>query len=191
MKIWSHENTVRGWGLSFCRINETVLSCLWQGEFYHWVALFNYFDDFLERTVRGRSDLDLRFEDHQDPDPPFPTEGVVAVLHTTTIILENCANKHFWASYEVLPCFHVPTRSTASCLHCGFCRRLFTNKRPFRFLAALGALVGTGEQAGGASNASNFACLRSQMWECSVAVARVPTIGKPSCGPCARLGRQS
>jgi hypothetical protein len=75
--------------------------CVSQGEFHHWVPLFNYFDDFFEKTIKARSDLQLLFEDDAPVDPPFPTAAVLAVLRATAVILENCGNKHFWASYEV------------------------------------------------------------------------------------------
>lgn len=112
-------------GQSFCQADVVGFSGLWQGEFYHWVALFNHFDDFLEKTVQHRSDLELRFEDHEHADPPFPTEVVVVVLRTITIILENCANKHFWASYEVLAFFHVHTRERRIWLHCKYLEAAF------------------------------------------------------------------
>jgi hypothetical protein len=83
-----------------------------QGEFYHWVPLFNYFDEFLEKTVKQGSQLELRFEEHESSNPPFPADAVVAVLRTTTIILENCANKHFWASYEVCAGFGLVFSAT-------------------------------------------------------------------------------
>lgn len=37
-----------------------------------------------------------------ETDPPFPTQSTLAVLNVTTMILENCTNKHLYQSYEHL-----------------------------------------------------------------------------------------
>ena len=37
-----------------------------------------------------------------ESDPPFPREAVLQILRVIRIILENCTNKHFYSSYEVL-----------------------------------------------------------------------------------------
>eukprot|EP00210_Caulerpa_lentillifera_P005107 g4879.t1 len=37
-----------------------------------------------------------------ETDPPFPTQSTLAVLNVTTMILENCTNKHLYQSYEYL-----------------------------------------------------------------------------------------
>lgn len=72
-----------------------------QGDFYHWVDLFNHFDTFFEKYIKSRKDL--QFDDHfLESDPQFPREAVLQVLRVIRIILENCTNKHFYSSYEVL-----------------------------------------------------------------------------------------
>eukprot|EP01018_Ginkgo_biloba_P023204 Gb_26783 [translate_table: standard] len=71
-----------------------------KGDFYHWVDLFNHFDSFFEKYVKPRKDLQLE-ADFLEVDTPFPREAVLQVLRVTRIILENCANKHFYSSYEV------------------------------------------------------------------------------------------
>lgn len=83
-----------------------------QGDFHHWITLFNFFDDYLEKNVTPRSDLQLDWSDGKAEDPPFPKEEVDAILHTTSVILENCSNKHLYQSTEVnrahtvvCPCF--------------------------------------------------------------------------------------
>jgi E3 ubiquitin-protein ligase HUWE1 len=70
-----------------------------QGEFMHWVALINHFDAFLEKQSKLAS---LRF----DPADEGKSEGIhvadcLAVLRTTSIILENTANKQLYQSVEV------------------------------------------------------------------------------------------
>lgn len=71
-----------------------------QGDFHHWVDLFNHFDSFFEKYVKPRKDLQID-DDFLDSDPPFPREAVLQILRVIKIILDNCTNKHFYSSYEV------------------------------------------------------------------------------------------
>lgn len=77
-----------------------MILSLMQGDFYHWVDLFNHFDSFFEKHIKSRKDLQVE-DDFLDNDPPFPREAVLQVLRVIRIILENCTNKHFYSSYEV------------------------------------------------------------------------------------------
>lgn len=78
-----------------------ILIVLMQGDFHHWVDLFNHFDTFFEKFIKTRKDLQL--VDHfLDSDPPFPRDAVLQMLRVIRIVLENCTNKHFYSSYEVL-----------------------------------------------------------------------------------------
>ncbi|KAK9830284.1 hypothetical protein WJX72_010812 [[Myrmecia] bisecta] len=72
-----------------------------KGEFYHWLALFNYFDSFYDKFVKPRADLQLKFDSDQH-DPAFPSRNVIAILRVSSSILENCSNKHLFQSYEHL-----------------------------------------------------------------------------------------
>jgi len=81
-----------------------VLDLPWarlQGDFQSWVALFNYFDDILEKHVSPRPGLQLDWPVDAAEQAPFPTSDVLAILRTSSIILENCANKHLYQSTEV------------------------------------------------------------------------------------------
>ena len=71
-----------------------------QGDFHHWVDLFNHFDTFFEKYIKPRKDLHVE-DDFLEPDPPFPKEAVLQILRVVRIILDNCTNKHFYSSYEV------------------------------------------------------------------------------------------
>lgn len=71
-----------------------------QGDFHHWVDLFNHFDSFFEKHVKTRKDLQLD-DDFMGEDTPFPREAVLQILRVVRIVLENCTNKHFYSSYEV------------------------------------------------------------------------------------------
>ena len=69
---------------------------------HHWVPLLDYFDAYLESQVKGRRELGLEYEAAAAAaQPPFPSEGVLAVLRATAAILEHCSNKHLYNSYEV------------------------------------------------------------------------------------------
>lgn len=75
-----------------------------QGDFHHWVDLFNHFDSFFDKHIKSRKDLQVE-DNFLESDPPFPREAVLQILRVIRIILENCTNKHFYSSYEV--CFSV------------------------------------------------------------------------------------
>lgn len=74
-----------------------------QGDFHHWVDLFNHFDSFFEKHIKARKDLQVE-DNFLDSDPPFPREAIIQILRVIRIILENCTNKHFYSSYEVCLC---------------------------------------------------------------------------------------
>lgn len=69
-----------------------------QGDFLHWVPLFNYFDMFFEKCLKPRTDVKMTFTKEETD---FPKSVTLAVLETTERILENCNNKHLYQSYEV------------------------------------------------------------------------------------------
>lgn len=71
-----------------------------QGDFHHWVDLFNHFNTFFEKYVKTRKDLHVE-DSFLESDPPFPREAVLQILRVIRIILENCTNKHLYSSYEV------------------------------------------------------------------------------------------
>ena len=71
-----------------------------QGDFYHWVPLFNYFDELLETHVAPRKDLQLAV-DGDMAEEPFPAASILAILKVSATIMENCSNKHLYHSYEV------------------------------------------------------------------------------------------
>lgn len=71
-----------------------------QGDFHHWVDLFNHFDSFFEKYIKSRKDLQVE-DNFLESDPPFPKDAVLQILRVIRIILENCTNKHFYSSYEV------------------------------------------------------------------------------------------
>lgn len=78
----------------------TSLSMLLQGDFHHWVSLFNFFDAYLETHVQNRADLQLKCESDQTLSP-LPSRNLKAILKATAQILENCSNKHLYSSCEV------------------------------------------------------------------------------------------
>lgn len=65
--------------------------------------LFNHFDTYFEKHIKGRKDL-LIEEDFEESGPSFPKDAVLQVLRVIRIVLENCTNKHFYSSYEVNLC---------------------------------------------------------------------------------------
>lgn len=71
-----------------------------QGDFHHWVDLFNHFDTFFEKYIKPRKDLQLE-DNFLESDLPFPRDAVLQILRVIRVILENCTNKHFYSSYEV------------------------------------------------------------------------------------------
>jgi len=84
-----------------------------QGDFHHWVALFNHFDALFDELLKPRADLRLQYDAPEaEADAPFPSSTVVAVLRVTAAILENCSNKHLYQSYDVRPSLRLPAAST-------------------------------------------------------------------------------
>ena len=77
-----------------------------QGDFHHWVDLFNHFDSFFESYIKSRKDLQLE-DNFLDVDPPFPREAVLQILRVSRIILENCTNRHFYSFFEVSAFSHA------------------------------------------------------------------------------------
>ena len=104
------------------RTEALALGCA-QGDFYHWVALFNYFDELLEKFVKPRKDLQLDIDGGSDS-APFPSSSILAILRVSATIMENCSNKHLYHSYEVrrrtlfpfllCSCAHGPSASAAA-----------------------------------------------------------------------------
>jgi hypothetical protein len=76
-----------------------ALRAVLQGDFYHWVPLFNRIDEFFDECVKTRKDVCLRVD--EGTDPAFPTHSCLQVLRVTSILLENVSNKHLYQSYEV------------------------------------------------------------------------------------------
>lgn len=74
-----------------------------QGDFTQWVALFNHFDDFLDKHIKEHRELQLKFEgsDSGTPATAFPVADCLAILRVTSILLENTTNKHLYQSYDV------------------------------------------------------------------------------------------
>ncbi len=72
-----------------------------QGDLSHWTAVLNHFDDFFEKHIKPRADIQLKGAEGSAGDPPFPAATCLAVLKATAVILENCGNKHLYQSYEV------------------------------------------------------------------------------------------
>ncbi|XP_026392926.1 E3 ubiquitin-protein ligase UPL1-like isoform X1 [Papaver somniferum] len=85
------------------KIEESLKGFAWeydkQGDFHHWVDLFNYFDSFFEKHIKSRKDLHIE-DDSLAVDFPFPRGAVLSILRVIRIVLENCTNKHFYSSYE-------------------------------------------------------------------------------------------
>jgi E3 ubiquitin-protein ligase HUWE1 len=55
---------------------------LLQGDFYHWVDLWNYFKLFFETYVKPRKDLQLEGNFAESNDP-FPKDAVLQILRVT------------------------------------------------------------------------------------------------------------
>lgn len=72
-----------------------------QGDFFHWIPLFNRFEDFFTEHIKPRQDLQLKHAARFAADPAFPLDNCLQVLRVTSVLLENCSNKHVYASYEV------------------------------------------------------------------------------------------
>lgn len=72
-----------------------------QGDFHHWVPLFNYLDDYFEKELHPRADLQLDVANGLKARPTFPVTNVNAILQFTATILENCSNKHLYGSHDV------------------------------------------------------------------------------------------
>lgn len=71
-----------------------------QGDFSQWVDLFNHLDAWLETHIKPRKDLALAAPPSAAP-KPFPTETCLQVLRVTSLLLDNCSNKHMYGSTEV------------------------------------------------------------------------------------------
>ncbi|ESQ29880.1 hypothetical protein EUTSA_v10011172mg [Eutrema salsugineum] len=84
------------------QIQEPLACFRWEfdkGDFHHWVDLFNHFDSYFEKHVKGRKDLHIE-ENFEEAGPSFPKDAVLQVLRVIRVVLENCTNKHFYSSYE-------------------------------------------------------------------------------------------
>uniref|UniRef100_A0A1J3I3S5 HECT-type E3 ubiquitin transferase n=2 Tax=Noccaea caerulescens TaxID=107243 RepID=A0A1J3I3S5_NOCCA len=99
-KIKSFINSVTAVPLE--QIQEPLQCFRWEfdkGDFHHWVELFNHFDTYFEKHLKGRKDLQIE-ENFEESGPSFPKDAVLQILRVIRVILENCPNKHFHSSYE-------------------------------------------------------------------------------------------
>ncbi|KAK3268281.1 E3 ubiquitin-protein ligase upl1 [Cymbomonas tetramitiformis] len=74
--------------------------CYGKGDFCHWIDLFDHFDAFFDAHVKPRAEL--KIQDTKSEDPPFPRESCLEILRVSSLILENCNNKHMYSSVEHL-----------------------------------------------------------------------------------------
>ncbi|CAA7050793.1 unnamed protein product [Microthlaspi erraticum] len=84
------------------QIQEPLQRFRWEfdkGDFHHWVDLFNHFDTYFEKHIKGRKDLQIE-ENFEESVPSFPKDAVLQILRVIRVVLENCTNKHFHSSYE-------------------------------------------------------------------------------------------
>ena len=63
--------------------------------------MLNHFDEFFEQHVKPRADLELR-DLTRSVAEPFPLAPCLWILRTSNVILDNCANRHMYASSEHL-----------------------------------------------------------------------------------------
>jgi hypothetical protein len=87
-------------------LRTVVIIEMLQGDFFHWVAVFNHFDTFFETYTTPRLDVLLKF-DGTTSDPPFPREQCLEILRVSGILLENCMNKQVYQSMEVSTSIHL------------------------------------------------------------------------------------
>ena len=71
-----------------------------RGEFSHWLDLFNFFDEWLEKHVACH-ELTLNWES-EGSEESFPVETCLEVLRVSRTILENCTSKHAYGSLDHL-----------------------------------------------------------------------------------------
>ncbi|GJT67868.1 glutamate--tRNA ligase, cytoplasmic [Tanacetum coccineum] len=71
-----------------------------EGDFHHWLDLFNHFDTYFEKYIKPKKYLQLE-DDFLEHVPPFPREVVSQILRVVQIIIEYCTNSHFYSSYEL------------------------------------------------------------------------------------------
>lgn len=64
------------------------------------MPVLNHFDDFYATRTSNRADVCLYPAGKQDS-TPFPKEECLQVLRVTTLLLDNCSNKHIYTSTEV------------------------------------------------------------------------------------------
>ena len=83
-----------------CHWGQALPAVTAQGDFHHWLSLFNRFDEILEATLKDRKDVSLDGMPEAQ-EPPFPSRSVLSILRVSTTILENCSNKHLNQSHEV------------------------------------------------------------------------------------------
>lgn len=85
--------------LQFCPKHDQY--CVLQRDLHHWIPLLNHFDDYLERTLYGRADIDLRDLSKPEPEADFPKRNVLSILKTTWTLLRTCLHKQLYNSLEV------------------------------------------------------------------------------------------
>lgn len=73
-----------------------------QGDFLYWVDVFDHFDAWFEENVKPRPDLALENAAGESMGP-FQQETCLQILRVTSLLLENCSNRHLYGSVEVRP----------------------------------------------------------------------------------------
>lgn len=72
-----------------------------QRDLHHWIPLLNHFDDYLEKLLYGRAEMDLRDISKEEPAAEFPKRNVLSILTTTCTLLRICLHKQLYNSLEV------------------------------------------------------------------------------------------
>ena len=65
------------------------------------MPLFNYIDDYFEKCIQPRPDVQLDVNSRAGHRQPFPVKDVQAILEFTATVLDNCSNKHLYGSHDV------------------------------------------------------------------------------------------
>ncbi|GKC33613.1 hypothetical protein Tco_1045997, partial [Tanacetum coccineum] len=88
---------------------EMEILTLWkiseEGDFHHWLDLFNHFDTYFEIYIKPRRYLHLE-DDFLKHDPPFPRESVFQILSKgagADVVAHGCTRKEIdQESYKTL-----------------------------------------------------------------------------------------
>lgn len=84
--------------------SNTLVLMVLQRDLHHWIPLLNHFDDYLEKLLYGRTELDLRDLSKPESDTEFPKRNVLSILTTTCTLLRTCLHKQLYNSLEVCSC---------------------------------------------------------------------------------------